>query len=291
MIVNMGARYEALIDDLMSVAPDEVTHLFEAVHREGEAILPALIKWFPGPLWFDRRRAHVRVPPGRDVSAVARAIVTFGDTATPYVASLLEGADAEYRYYAAVLAGEFVHPALLAGWIALLYDHDAGTRRVALSHAPAFRDLGTPFDESWKDVRNQARHPRGDARKQVYALEALGAARDGKAVPDLLGLMDQQGEAVTQAAHKALVVITCQDFGRSSKRWSQWYEKNAGRDRIEWLMDALLHSNVDIRGTAGEELARITSQDFGFVAMSSRSDRERTQQRYREWWIRGGRET
>ena len=69
-----------------------------------------------------------------------------------------------------------------------------------------------------------------------------------------------------------------------SSEWEKWWRKNAGRHRIEWLIDSLMHEDADIRRTAGDELKSITKEYFGYYDDLPRRERAGAQARYREWW-------
>ena len=100
----MGEAVERLVDELNECGPDDEGAVVARILRVGEGAIPALVQRFPGQLWFDRRQRHVRLPRGRDVSAIARALFAFGSTAVPYVAALLDTRDSEARFYAVLLA-------------------------------------------------------------------------------------------------------------------------------------------------------------------------------------------
>jgi len=91
------------------------------------------------------------------------------------------------------------------------------------------------------------------------------------------------------AARRSLVTITRQDGGRDVKRWQAWWAQNAGRHRIEWLIDALMHDVPAVRRAAGDELKAITKEYFGYYDDLPRKEREQAQQRYRDWWRNEGR--
>jgi hypothetical protein len=86
-----------------------------------------------------------------------------------------------------------------------------------------------------------------------------------------------------------LVQLARQDFGVDAPAWATWWESNGGRHRIEWLIDALVHPTADIRRAAGNELRAQSRQYFGYTSDLPPRDRERAQQRYRDWWITEGR--
>ena len=104
-----------------------------------------------------------------------------------------------------------------------------------------------------------------------------------------MGALEDSDAAVAQAAHEALRHVTCQNFGNEGRPWRKWWEVNASRHRIEWLIDALTHDVSEIRRAAGEELRATTREYFGYSSELPPRDRDRTQQRYRDWWITEGR--
>jgi hypothetical protein len=108
-------------------------------------------------------------------------------------------------------------------------------------------------------------------------------------VPELIDGLNDANEDVNAAAHAALVGMTRQDFGRESKAWVKWWEQNARRHRIEWLIDSLMHRESDIRRAAGDELRLQSRQYLGYACDLPPRERERAQQRYRDWWITEGR--
>ena len=288
VIVDMGDTVETLVDDLVQCGPDDEGGAVDALLHVGEASLPALVQRFPGPLWFDRRQPHRRLPRGRDVSAVARAIVSFGDRAVPYVVSLIASRDAEVRFYATLLATELVSRELLAPLSQRVFDEDEGTRGLALDVLRLFSRWDRDVEEMLKAIRIEARVDRGDETRRLVAVRALGELRDGRALELLVDLLDDSNPRVATAAHRALVTITRQDFGDSLRRWAQWVEKNKSRHRIEWLIDGLVHSDETIRASAGEELKALTQQYYGYHPASPKRDREIAQRKYKAWWDKEG---
>jgi hypothetical protein len=115
-------------------------------------------------------------------------------------------------------------------------------------------------------------------------LDALGEMRDPLVVPVLLNTMGDPDEEVAMTARKALLLVTRQDFGRDAKKWVAWWQANAVRHRIEWLIDALTHDVPAQRRAAGQELKAITEQYFGYYDDLPKKDREKAQQKYRDWW-------
>ena len=283
VIVDMGENVEALIVELTSTAPDEESNIMARLLRLGDAVLPMLVRYFPGPLWFDRRTPHARLPRGRDVSAIARAMVAFRERAAPYVASLLDGKEADSRFYATLLASEIVNGALLDSLGRRVFDEDAGTRLLALDVLKRYQHL-PEYASVLEMVRATARILHRDLARRRIAIRALAELRDARAAAMLITVLDDEDEGVRGEAHRALVALTKQDFGDQRKRWEQWADKHAQRHRIEWLIDALLHNDEPIRAAAGEELKRLTQEYYGYHPGSPRRERERVHGKYQQWW-------
>jgi|GEM_PF-1330449 len=283
VIVDMGENVEAMIVELTSSAPDEESNIMARLLRLGDAALPTLVRYFPGPLWFDRRTPHARLPRGRDVSAIARALVAFRERAAPYVASLLDGKEADSRFYATLLASEIVNGALLDALGRRVFDEDAGTRLLALDVLKRYQHL-PEYASVLEMVRATARILHRDLARRRTAIRALAELRDARAAAMLITVLDDEDEGVRGEAHRALVVLTKQDFGDQRKRWEQWADKHAQRHRIEWLIDALLHNDEPIRASAGEELKRLTQEYYGYHPGSPRRERERVHGKYQQWW-------
>jgi hypothetical protein len=49
------------------------------------------------------------------------------------------------------------------------------------------------------------------------------------------------------------------------------------------------HEVSEIRRAAGEELRSLSKEYFGYASDLPQRDRERSQQRYRDWWVTEGR--
>lgn len=284
VIVEMDESVEALVGDLRDVGPEDEANAVTAVVALGEVALPVLVRDFPGPLWFDRHRPHRRLPRGRDVSAVARAIVAFGDRAVPYVASLLDRDDVEIRFYATLLASELPHRDLVAPLGRRVFDDDGKVAALALDVLALVRSYEDEMAEVLQLLRATARVPRYPAERRARAAHALGELRDVEALDLLVALLEAHEDVLAEAAHGALVTLTRQDFGMDPDRWDPWIETNKPRHRIEWLIDGLLHADEELRRAAGEELKHLTQEYYGYHPALPKRDREVAQRKYRRWW-------
>jgi hypothetical protein len=284
----MGDSVESLVDDLIGSGPDDTEPQVQALLTLGEVALPALVQRFPGPLWFDRSQPHRRLPRGRDICAIARALVAFGERSIPYVTSLLMANEADVRFYATLLSSEFPSKALLSPLMGRVFDDDPGVQALVLDVLRPYARGGKDLEEELKLVRVEARVDRKDPERRQAAVRALGQLRDIKSLPILTELLTHPDDALTEEAHRSLVLLARQDFGRSQRRWSHWVEQNQERHRIEWLIDALVHGEENIRTAAGEELKKVTQQYLGYHPTMPKRDREVAQRKYRQWWETDG---
>lgn len=288
VIVDMGDNVRALVDDLAHASPDGETPSIDLLLRLGEAALPVLAQAFPGPLWFDRRGPHRKLPRGRDISGIARGIVAFRDRAAPYVRALLGATVADRRFYALLVASEIPSGVLVEAIAHLAFDADLGIRSLAVEILPKFASF-PEFETQLVSIRRTARIRGKDAERRLQAIALLAALRDGDAVQTLTDLLEEDDVAVRRACHGALVAITCEDLGDSSRRWAAWVERHQKEHRVEWLIEALTGSDDHLRARAGEELKSLTQQYFGYHSGASRREREVVQSKYRSWWESQGR--
>ncbi len=287
VIIDVGEEVEQLIGTLRMAGPEDEMAILPLL-AAGEGALPALAREFPGRLWFDRNEPHARIPPGRDVSPVARCFVAFGQRSVPYLIPLLDHADPDVRYYAALVASEFVSPDLVQPIGRRLYDSDPGVRGGAYRALSVLYACETEFTELMERLRASARDGR-KLQSQVTAIEALGRLRDVESFEFLVSLLESPQVEVARAAHASLVRLSCQDFGNSKKKWLAWLEKNDSRHRLEWLIDALMHSDERLRRRASEELKHLTQEYFGYHPGLPKREREAARQKYCRWWEQVGR--
>jgi hypothetical protein len=286
VIVDVGDEVEGIVAGMRNAGPEDEMAILPLL-AVGEAALPALAREFPGRLWLDRATPHARAPAGRDISAIARAFVAFGRRSVPYLIPLLENEDADIRYYATALASEFVHPDLVRPVGSRIFDSDEAVRSNAYRALSVLYACEVEFMLLIERLRASARDER-DLESQVASVDALGRLRDADSFELLVSLLDRSETSLLRAAHASLVRLSCQDFGVSIKKWRGWFDKNAERHRVEWLIDSLMHSDERLRRRAIDELKHLTQEYFGYDAEQSKKDREAAQQQYRAWWQRVG---
>jgi hypothetical protein len=281
-------RVSQLIDELCRSEPGEDSPAVKGLVACGEPALTQLLTRFPGPLWFDRRKPHARVPLGRDISPICRALDAFGDQAVERLIPLLGSNTTEVRYYATLFAGDRVRPSLLDALLTRLFDDDPQIRLLVRDALPHYRKF-PGFARVTERLCQKARAESAPLYERLAALDAISVLRDAGSVSALIELIGHQDKQICVPAHRALSLITCQDFGKTPRKWRSWLSANSDRHRVEWLIDGLMHSEESMRATAGLELQKLTQVYYGYVAAASKKEREAAQKRYAEWWRTEGR--
>jgi hypothetical protein len=282
IVVAALAEAERLAEELSRCGPDQGADQIGALVRIGVDALGALKRRFPGQLWFDRYKPRTRMPSPQNISAIASAVRAFDDKALPIMAELMGSGQVEARLCALLLAAERPRPELLWALYQRLFDADGQVRLLALEVLPRYRPV-SEFSEMLRLLRDRASDEREPVASRLSALEAIGTLRDVASIELLLKLYRHPSRQLSVPAHRSLLAITAQDFGDSDRKWKAWFEKNRTRPRIEWLIESLMHNDERVRNTAGLELQKLTQVYYGFVASASKRDRERAQQRYRDW--------
>ncbi|MFO0593511.1 MAG: HEAT repeat domain-containing protein [Polyangiaceae bacterium] len=257
--------------------------------RRAERNLAPLIALFPGPLDQDRHRSADRLPAASQCGPLLEALARAGARGAATVAVLARHDNVDVRFWAAHLLGEIASPEAADGLLPFLVDPDPAVRRVALRSAASVLGAslpGRPLEAALGYVARDAQTP---MRERIAAIDAMGQLRASFFVPVLIGLLGAVPDEVAETARRSLLVLTRQDFARDAARWNEWWSRNDARHRIEWLIDALMHDTQSIRRAAGDELKNLTKEYFGYYDDLPRRERERAQERYREWWEREGR--
>ena len=295
IIVDVGAELSELVERVLSSGGDEQAEA--ELLRQGQTAMPAIMEYFPGPILVDPERLALitKGPPVKELPVrvgecgpLLRLIAGQRRVALPFVLRTTAEDDAEHRFWATFLLTELVYPESAVRIVPRLFDEETRTRKVARLAARALAEA-SPMSiiEQLGDIALASLQP---SHKRVATVDILGEMREAGAVPLLVSLLGDQDELVAQAAHLALVTVTRQDFGADARRWLTWWSAHGQRHRIEWLVDALMHEEARLRHAAGEELKTITKEYFGYYDDLPKRERERAQQRYRDWWATEGRQ-
>jgi HEAT repeat protein len=211
-----------------------------------------------------------------------------GVEAAPFVAVRTADSQAHVRSWATRLLGELPTKESGAAVAKRLVDSDEGVRRSALAAARMLQSCGVASTAVREQVLGLARDPQRSSDQRHAAIEALTDIRDPGAVPAFIDLLADSDPDLAKSAHWGLAVLTRADLGASVDAWQTWWKANGDRHRVEWLIDALMHENPDIRRAAGDELKNVSKEYFGYYDDLPKKERAAAQQRYQDWWNSNG---
>jgi hypothetical protein len=194
----------------------------------------------------------------------------------------------EQRFWATHVLGELLFPEASTAVLPRLFDDDVMVRRVARRAAVDLVSAGAPGEPLKTSLAHMIESADEPVHRRTLAIETLGEIRAAALLPTLISALADANAAIVDAAHRSLLLITRQDFGPSPEAWRTWWEANRSKHRIEWLIDALTHETPSLRRAAGDELKQLTNEYFGYYDDLPPRERERAQQKYREWWTEEG---
>jgi hypothetical protein len=277
-----ATRAQELVAELVRCAPDDEAMHWPALLPLGQHALVALVQRFPGPLWFDPRRPYVKLPRGRQVSAIAATLVAFGSASVPYLAWLMASESSDVRCTAALVARDLPCPELLEPLGNLLLHADPATRRAALDVLPDFAALPA-FARTLAGLRAAVSDPLTAQTWRLRAMHALAELRDVASIRPLIEALGDKDRSIARAAHVALRSLTGHDLGTMRLAWSRWFRHHGQEDRVEWLIAGLADLRTDVRTLAAEELAHLTGRRASVSATSDRSVFLSLQDEYRRY--------
>jgi hypothetical protein len=265
---------ELFMQSLLARGADEEIEAELLKRRAG--LLPHLLRRFPGPL------LNAEAPRVTDVGPVLRLLVRVGEPAVGPLVAVLAANDRFARAWALRVLGELPFEGSVAGVTRALFDDDPLVRQSArVATVSLVRSVG---DRVVHSLAHLARDTSELAERRIEVLALLADGRRESAVPLCLELLADADRRVAAEAHEALTVLTRQDFDRDATKWRKWWEQNQRKHRVEWLIDALTHTNVEVRRAAAQELRASTREYFGYAEDLPPRERARAQQRYRDWW-------
>ena len=281
VIVDLASDTQEFVDRLLegdSTAGDKLVQI-------GDTAITVLASIFPGPITSELRRSSGDGPgKASECGPVLRTLARMGTRPVPFVAVRTADGDPVVRAWATRLLGEMPGAESAQAVVRRLTDDDADVQRAALAagnmllhHPEAAEALQAKIAETVSDVTRpeESRHS---------LIEALAELRAPLVIPTLVRLLEDGSPDIVRSAHWALGVIARQDFGTKAALWEEWWLANSNRHRIEWLIDSLMHENQELRRNAGDELKSLTKEYFGYYDDLPKKERQRAQDRYREWW-------
>jgi MshEN domain len=120
------------------------------------------------------------------------------------------------------------------------------------------------------------------------AAKALGAVREGDAIPLLVQALDAGSAETARAAAAALEAITLQRLGADAQAWVAWWKENRGRRRADWLLAALTSEDRETRAAAAAELTQIAPAPIPYSADLPPAQRDTAARAWAEAWARSG---
>jgi hypothetical protein len=253
----------------------------DALVAIGERAAAALVARLPGPLRLDRHTLRGAPPPLGEHGPLLAVLERMGQTAHDPLLQRLGDASLEVRYYATMALGAFATTDVVMPLGTRLYDPDAGVRRAAVE---ALKDFPDSPELLALVEQLRAELPGPDLARQRYATEALGVLKDVTAVPRLIELVKHADQTLVDAARKALVEITKQDFGTSRWRWRSWWERHRDEPRVEWMLEGLGHAEAEVRLSAQEELRGLSNDEyFGYTFDGPKREREDARKKWTDW--------
>lgn len=285
VIVDVDSELVSLVERFTRDATDEQAEA--ELLRLGAHAMPAIMAKFPGPVLIKAEQLAEPYPRVVDCGPILRLIARQRRVALPFVLDRVDSPEVDVRIWATFLLSELAYPEAAERLLPRLFDPNPRVRRVARVSARAVAEVApAPLVERLGKVALQAEAPAGD---RIAAIDTLGEIREPLAVPVLIGALADSATEVSASARAALMMVARQDFGLDARRWNLWWSSNAAKHRIEWLIDALDHDISGIRKAASDELRSSTREFFGYSEDLPKKERERAQQRYRDWWSSDGR--
>ena len=285
VIVDVEDEYEAMVVRALEQGDEEA----EAdLLRVGGKAMPSLMTRFPGDITVARSLLEDgALPRASECGPVLRLVAAQRRIALPHVLDRVDSKNDEERIWATYLLGELLYPEAAVAVVPRVFDENPVVRRVAKL---ALRGLAEAQPGLVVDTLGAIAKGREQPTvRRTRAVEALGETREATTVPVLASLVNDTAGAVANASRIALVLVTRHDFGHDARAWFDWWDEHGERHRLEWLIDALMSDSSVLRVAAGEELKAITKEYFGYYDDLPKREREKVQQRYRQWWSEVGR--
>jgi hypothetical protein len=197
----------------------------------GEAAIPAVFARFPGPLTVDRNQALGELPRPADCGPVLRIVAAMRRLALPFLAVRSADVDVDVRFWATYLLGELAYADAAIALLPRLFDENPTVRRIAVRSARSLvvaGDEGIPIRKNLERMVTYAGEP---MQRRLIALSTIGELKLYKSIPSIIEALSDKVDAIADAALRALVAMTRQEFGRDPKKWSDWWDSK-GKKRL-----------------------------------------------------------
>jgi len=256
----------------------------EALRAQGPEALDAFMRYFPGPILIEREGLTPgRYPPVEEHGPLLALIAEMGATARARVMDELESPVIANRFYATLLTGRLGDAAVAAALVDRLYDPVRLVRQAAREALRRFVD-----DDAFEAIRERLVDDLGGDHASTETLrwgaQAAATFREPAVVGGLIELIRHPDRQVSLAAHQALREITRHDYGSSMRGWRRWHRKNRKRERLEWLIDALVQDDRELAERAAQELHRLTGQRIPLDVNGPKKEWKRAQREWLAWY-------
>lgn len=249
--------------------------------RLGAAAMPALVDRFPGPLTKEIPEQGP-MPRAADCGPVLRVLARQRKVALASIMPFCQDANVVKRRYAMLLLIELPYIDALDVAALASADDDPRVRRIA-SLVLARLAVDAPRQVAERLLRG-AKDPEASPPRRIRVLEAVGTLGQPIAVPMLLPLVGDGLAQVGEAARRALVRLTGQDYRLDGRKWSGWWTSNVGRHRFEWLIDAVLQDDPRLRKEALDELSGPVGRPLTLEPDAGPERREVLHHELLQWW-------
>ncbi len=278
VIIDTESDAQVLVERLLEGDERAASQLVQL----GESAISTLVSRFPGPVTVEPQRRDSSQP--SRCGPVLDVLARIGRPVEPFLLVRTADVSTEVRAWATRLLGEIRGTDAARAIAKRFTDENEEVRGAALAAARLLQ-RDEPSRRALREALIKAANDELlPTSTRLILIAAIASVRDAKAVPALVPLLTDPKPEVVEATEGALTVLTRRQFGADVGRWTEWWDENGKRHRIEWLIDALTHMDQDIRAAAGDELKKITKEYFGYYDDLPRKERARAQQRYREWW-------
>ncbi len=247
----------------------------------GEGIIPDLMREFPGPIDLERKGLEPgNFPAPERFGPIIAALRKLGEDAVESLRERLTDHRPKHRFHAVQLLGARIDSGLMEDLAATLYDEDVTVRAAAadamipLKNEPGYT---TVRDRLFDELN-------GGGPRASNAADGLVALREAQAVDKLIERLESNVPSVRIHAHRALRSLTRFDKGTEPRKWRSWWRKYGSRERVEWLIDALLGPDRDLRSAAAEELHRLTGQRIPFNPDGTKREWKRARKAWLAWY-------
>jgi HEAT repeat protein len=244
--------------------------------RTPEASAKALTESFPGPTAWSRLPVS-ELPEADELGPIPGAMARLGRPAAQALASLLDVDDSDTRYFALLTAGNLPFPELVDGVLRALFDLEPDISSAARAASTSLKRVAR-FETAMKGLRQELASK--DPMRRSLAARSLGMLHDRDAIDGLINLTGSDDQMVANAAAEALRDITKGTFGTTKRLWTGWWAENRGRRRLEWVVAALRHDDLDVRTSSIEELSKAVNDNLGYFPEADPMDREEAVRRW-----------